>query len=67
MTVEPTQQLLYSELPELGAKVDVGVPVEVINESEVLEALRKELRDTQKSLQEYRLNEVGRQQQDFIQ
>ena len=67
LTIEPAQQLLYSELPELGAKVDVGVPVEVINESEVLEALRKELRDTQKSLQEYRLNEVGRQQQDFIQ
>ena len=35
--------------------------------NQTLKSLREELRKTQKELQEYRINEVGRQQQEFIQ
>ena len=40
---------------------------DVTHENDLLETIRKELRDTKKELQKYRLNEVGRQQQEFIQ
>ena len=62
-TRAPVQRLLYSEKPEKG-RVKKAVSED---ESAVLKKLHDELRKTQKELQEYRLNEVGRQQQDFIQ
>ncbi|VGO11994.1 Beta-galactosidase [Pontiella desulfatans] len=62
-TTVSAQPLLYQELPDNGqAKASV-----FIDESAELKKLREQLRNTQKQLQEYRLNEVGRQQQDFIQ
>lgn len=64
-TQAPTQTLLYQELPELGRQQ--ATQTVIIDESEALRKLRDELRTTQKKLQEYRLNEVGQQQQDFIQ
>lgn len=64
-TQTPTQTLLYQELPELGRQQ--ATQTVIIDESEALKKLHDELRTTQKKLQEYRLNEVGQQQQDFIQ
>jgi beta-galactosidase len=64
-TQAPTQTLLYKEVPELGRQQ--ATQTVIIDESEALKKLRDELRTTQKKLQEYRLNEVGQQQQDFIQ
>lgn len=62
-TAISAQALLYSEKPEKG-RTEKSVS---IDESAELKTLREELRKTKKELQEYRLNEVGRQQQDFIQ
>ena len=62
-TTAPAQRLLFTEQPENG-RIKKAVPVD---EGAELKTLRDELRKTQKELQEYRLNEVGRQQQDFIQ
>jgi beta-galactosidase len=64
-TMVPQQKLLYSELPSKDEANLQAVPR--IDESKALKSLREELRKTQKALQEYRLNEVGRQQQDFLQ
>lgn len=64
-TVAPTQTLLYHELPEKGQEKATGTIV--VDESEELKTLRNKLRKAEKELQEYKLNEVGRQQQDFIQ
>jgi len=64
-TAAPSHSRLHQEIPKLGqAQATTNT---TMNESEALEQLRSELRKTQKMLQEYRLNEVGRQQQDFIQ
>jgi beta-galactosidase len=61
--IAPMQSLLYEERPQKG-QTQASV---VIDESEELKKLRNRLRKAQKELQDYRLNEVGRQQQDFIQ
>ena len=39
----------------------------LVDQNEDLEKLRNELRKVQKELQEYKINEVGKQQQQFIQ
>ena len=62
-TTAPAQRSLYTELPKKG---QTELPV-VVDEGGELKKVREELLRTQKQLQEYRLNEVGRQQQDFIQ
>ena len=64
-TIAPTHTLLYQELPQISH--NLSTKEEITDEIGQLETLRKELRDTQKELQKYRLNEVGRQQQEFIQ
>ena len=64
-TQAPRQALLYQELPKIGEGPSKNTVT--VDESQELQELRDELRKTQKKLQEYRLNEVGRQQQDFIQ
>jgi beta-galactosidase len=64
-TIASTQSMLYQELPEKGeSKPSSSI---IMDESEQLKKMREQLLKTQKQLQEYRLNEVGRQQQDFIQ
>ncbi|RZO88076.1 MAG: glycoside hydrolase family 2 protein [Kiritimatiellaceae bacterium] len=62
-TTASKQPLWYAELPKIEGKKNVVA----VDESADLKRLRDELRKTQKQLQEYRINEVGRQQQDFIQ
>jgi beta-galactosidase len=64
-TVARNQTLLYHEMPELKGTPTKGT--NFTNEKKTLLNLQKELRKTQQKLQEYRLNEVGRQQEDFIQ
>ena len=64
-TRAPEHALLYSDVPEQRT-VEPGAAAGA-DESEELKALRDQLRKTEKTLQDYRLNEVGRQQQDFIQ
>jgi hypothetical protein len=56
---------MFSELPQGEPEVlDVN---NRLNEREQIRSLRDKLHKTQKELQEYRINEVGRQQDAFIQ
>ena len=64
-TIAPKHTLLYQELQQMSN--NESNKEDVTDEIDLLETIRKELRDTQKELQKYRLNEVGRQQQEFIQ
>ena len=63
-TVEASQNLLYNELPDKDAAEKIPF---LVDQNEDLEKLRNELRKVQKELQEYKINEVGEQQQQFIQ
>jgi beta-galactosidase len=64
-TNETGKNRLYKELPtQTKQQTDES---SFLDENQILKSLREELRKTQKELQEYRINEVGRQQQDFIQ
>jgi beta-galactosidase len=63
-TVEASQNLLYNELPDKDAAEKIPF---LIDQNEDLEKLRNELRKVQKELQEHKINEVGKQQQQFIQ
>jgi len=63
-TVEASQNLLYNELPDKDTAEKIPF---LIDQNEDLEKLRNELRKVQKELQEYKINEVGKQQQQFIQ
>ena len=63
-TVAPRQKLLFNQ----QAKQSTPSRIEtVLDESETVQALRRKLRETERSLQDYKLMEVGRQQQEFIQ
>ena len=63
-TVEASQNLFYNELPNK----DTAAKTSLLNDqNEDLEKLQNELRKVQKELQEYKINEVGKQQQQFIQ
>ena len=63
-TVEASQNLFYNELPNK----DTAAKTSLLNDqNENLEKLQNELRKVQKELQEYKINEVGKQQQQFIQ
>jgi beta-galactosidase len=64
-TIAPVQPLLYQELPAKGGRHTSASSD--IDESAELKNVREQLLQTQKRLQEYQLNEVGRQQQEFIQ
>ncbi len=64
-TMAPTHAFLYQEAPDLGQVQTSATVLQDPDETE--QKLRDELRKTRKQLQEYRLNEVGRQQQEFIQ
>jgi len=63
-TVEASQNLLYNELPDKDAAEKIPF---LNDQNEDLEKLRNELRKVQKELQEYKIKEVGKQQQQFIQ
>jgi len=64
-TTAPIHSLMFSELPQGEPEVlDVN---NRLNEREQIRSLRDKLHKTQKELQEYRINEVGRQQDAFIQ
>ena len=63
-TVEASQNLLYNELPNKDAAAIIPF---LNDQNEDLEKIRNELRKVQKELQEYKINEVGKQQQQFIQ
>jgi beta-galactosidase len=63
-TVAPRQKLLFDEQVRRVAPPRVKT---VLDESETVRTLRGKLRATERALQEYKLMEVGRQQQDFIQ
>ena len=64
-TTAPAHRFIYTELP---SKKEVHIKTQTkIDESEELMKLREELLKTKKKLQDYELNEVGQQQQDFIQ
>ena len=63
-TVAPRQKLLFDEQVKRVAPPRVKT---VLDESETVRTLRGKLRATERALQEYKLMEVGRQQQDFIQ
>ena len=63
-TVEASQNLLYNELQDKDAAAIIPF---LNDQNEDLEKLRNELRKVQKELQEYKINEVGKQQQQFIQ
>jgi len=63
-TVEASQNLFYNELPNK----DTAAKTQHLNDqNEDLEKLRNELRKVEKELQEYKINEVGKQQQQFVQ
>ena len=63
-TVAPRQKLLFNQ----QAKQITPARIEPVrDESETVRALREKLRETERSLQDYKLREVGRQQQEFIQ
>ena len=63
-TVEASQNLFYNELPNK----DTAAKTSLLNDqNEDLEKLQNELRKVQKELQDYKINEVGKQQQQFIQ
>ena len=63
-TVAPRQKLLFNQQANRNAPARIE-PVR--DESETVRALREKLRETERSLQDYKLREVGRQQQEFIQ
>ncbi len=63
-TVGSKQNLLYSELPRKSIN-DKVAPV-IKDKSKTLENLRLELKKLKKKLQQYKINEVGKQQQKFI-
>ena len=63
-TVAPRQKLLFNQKANRIAPARIE-PVR--DESETVRALREKLRETERSLQDYKLMEVGRQQQEFIQ
>ncbi|CAI8258848.1 MAG: Beta-galactosidase [Opitutia bacterium UBA7350] len=64
-TTAPIHSLMFRELPQDEAEApDVNVR---LNERERIRKLLDKLHKTQKELQEYRINEVGRQQDGFIQ
>ena len=63
-TVEASQNLLYNELPNKDAAAIIPF---LNDQNEDLEKIQNELRKVQKELQEYKINEVGKQQQQFIQ
>ena len=64
-TKETGRNRLYKDLPrQTTQRTDES---SFLDENQTLKSLREELRKTQKELQEYRINEVGRQQQEFIQ
>ncbi|MEC8134119.1 MAG: hypothetical protein VX046_04645, partial [Bacteroidota bacterium] len=62
-TTTAKQELYFSELP---TKVQIESRREPTDESEVLRKLRIELKKTKKKLQQYELNKVGKQQEQFI-
>ena len=63
-TIEASQNLFYNELPNK----DTAAKTPLLNDqNEDLEKLRNQLRKLQKELQEYKIKEVGEQQQQFIQ
>jgi beta-galactosidase len=62
-TAETSHSLLYSDVPVHNQPVDIIR--NITNESEELQKLRKILRDVKKELNEYKLNEVGRQQKEY--
>ena len=63
-TVEASQNLFYNELPNK----DTAAKTSHLNDqNEDLEKLQNELRKVQKEVQEYKINDVGKQQQQFIQ
>jgi beta-galactosidase len=62
-TTPATHNLLFTELPR---KADADALPILKNETEVLKNLRIELKKVKKKLQQYELNEVGKQQQKFI-
>lgn len=64
-TAPATHSLMFRELPQ--GEPEASNENNVVNESQQIRALREELLKTQKELQEYRINEVGRQQEAFIQ
>jgi beta-galactosidase len=63
-TVAPREKLLFDEAVK---QVNSEHIEPVADESETVRMLRGKLRATERALQEYKLMEVGRQQQDFIQ
>ncbi|WP_281613082.1 sugar-binding domain-containing protein [Flammeovirga sp. SubArs3] len=63
-TVGPQHQLHYTELPQKEQEY-IPAPL-LVNESEEMKKLRVELQEAKKQLQEYKLNEVGKQQDTFI-
>jgi len=64
-TLAPSRSSKYIEIPTY--EKEIQKTQEIVDESKELKSLRDQLRATQKQLQEYRINEVGQQQQDFIQ
>ena len=62
-TTTAKQELYFSELP---TKAQIESKLEPTDESEVLRKLRIELKKTKKKLQQYELNKVGKQQEQFI-
>ena len=63
-TVEASQNLFYNELPNKNTAAKTSL---LNDQNEDLEKLQNELRKVQKELQEYKINDVGKQQQQFIQ
>ena len=51
---------------ELPTKAQIESKPESIDKSELLRKLRIELKKTKKKLQQYELNKVGKQQEQFI-
>ena len=56
--------MFYNELPNKDAAAKTSL---LNDQNEDLEKLQNELRKVQKELQEYKINEVGKQQQQFTQ
>jgi len=62
-TVASRQDLSYSELPKKAIR---NVNLTLKDESKTLKKMRVELQKVKKQLQQYKINEVGKQQQKFI-
>jgi beta-galactosidase len=62
-TVASRQDLSYSELPKKATR---NVNSTLKDESKTLKKMRVELQKVKKQLQQYKINEVGKQQQKFI-